>query len=309
MRFIRQFPAARSVLVLVCASAVGACEVNLNSEGIVSRETKTFTVTGQPEVQLETFEGSIEIHSWDRSEVEVEIEKRAMEQPLVDEMQVSAEQQGNRIVVKVSRPSRSNSDSRGIQVGVNFSPSARLRVAMPRQSQVTAVSNDGSIVIEDITGKLSLTTKDGSVRATRVAGEIIVRSGDGSIRMDDAEGRFDLETDDGAINIEGKPTTLKARTSDGSVRLRVKNDSAMSEDWDVETADGSIVLTLPTAFNALIDAASRDGSVRSNHPAIKDESRSGENDEERRRSLRTTLGSGGRTLRVRSGDGSIRIES
>ena len=63
-----------------------ACEVNLNSEGIVSRETKTFKVTGVPDVHLETFDGSIEVHSWDRNEVEVEIEKRAMEQSLVDEM-------------------------------------------------------------------------------------------------------------------------------------------------------------------------------------------------------------------------------
>ena len=112
--------AARAICV-AAALTLAACEVNLNSEGIVSRETKKFKVAGIPDVQLDTFDGSIEIHSWDRNEVEVEVEKRAMEQSLVDEMQVSAEQQGDKVIVKVSRaqPAR---DFDGVQIGVHFSP-------------------------------------------------------------------------------------------------------------------------------------------------------------------------------------------
>ncbi len=68
------------------------------------------------------------------------------------------------------------------------------------------------------------------------------------------------------------------------------------------------MLTLPSDFAAELDAESRDGAVRSNHPAISNEAREGTR-EERRRAMRATLGSGGRILRVRTGDGSIRIES
>jgi DUF4097 and DUF4098 domain-containing protein YvlB len=301
----------RSVLVAAASAlALAGCEVNLNSEGIVSRETKKFTVSGQPEVELATFDGSIEIHSWDRNEVEVEIEKRAMEQSLVDEIKVNAEQQGDKIVLKVSGPSRSRSS--GIQVGVSFSPTARLRVALPRNSQVRAQSEDGSITIEEVTGKIALNTHDGSIRATRVSGEMTVRSGDGAIRVDDVEGSLDLETDDGSIAGEAKPTALRAHTGDGSIRLQVKPDAQMSSDWDVQTSDGSVVLTLPSDFNAEVDAESRDGAVRSTHPAIKIAERAEGDDSdrrERRRSLRTTMGAGGKTLRVRTGDGSIRIES
>ena len=298
---------ARSVLVAVAAVALSACEVNLNSEGIVTRDTKQFKVTGVPEVDVETFDGSIEIHSWDRPEVEVEIEKRAMEQTLVDEMKVVAEQSGNKIVVKVSRPSRT--DSQGIQIGVHFSPSARLRVALPRQSQLTAKSSDGSINIEDVTGRIMLTTEDGSVRAVRLAGDVTIRSGDGAIRLDAIEGRLDVETGDGSISGEAKPTSLRAHTDDGSIRIEVQRESKMDTDWDVETSDGTVTLTLPSDFNGLIDAESRDGSVRANHPSIKDEQRDGESRDERRRTLKATLGSGGKLLRVRTGDGSIRIES
>ena len=298
---------------LLLAFALAGCEVNLNSEGIVSRDTKKFTVTGIPEIELDTFEGSIEIHSWDRDEVEVEIEKRAMEQQLVDEMKVTAEQEGNRIVVKVGPPSRGDSFE-GVQIGVHFSPSARLRVVVPRNSQLTAASADGSITIEDVNGKIVLRTNDGSVRGSRLNGEIQVRSGDGSIRFERAEGRLDLETDDGSITVEAKPTMLRVRTTDGAIRIEVEPDAIVSEDWDVQTADGSVVLTLPADFNAELDAETRDGVVRANHPGLRDDKSDAagrEGREERdddRRSLRATLGSGGKTVRVRSGDGTIRIE-
>ena len=294
------------VIVAAAVLALAGCEVNLNSEGIVSRETKRFTVTGTPDVLVDTFDGSIEVHSWDRDEVEVEIEKRAMEQALVDDMKVTAEQDGNRIVVKVTSPRRS--DGHGVQIGIHFSPSARLRVALPRHSQLTASSEDGSLVVEDVTGKINLRTADGSIRASRLSGEILVRSGDGSIRLDRAEGKLDVETEDGSITMEAKPTVLRARTSDGSIRFDIDADSVMDADWDLQTADGSVVLSLPGSFNAVLDAETRDGSVRSSHPALHDERRDGDSREERRRTLKATLGAGGKTLRVRTGDGSIRIE-
>jgi hypothetical protein len=296
----------RYAAIVVAVVVLSGCEVNLNSEGIVSRETKKFTVTANPEVELDTFEGSIEIHSWDRNEVEVEIEKRAMEQRLVDEMKVTAEQQGNRIVVKVTQPGRGESFE-GVQIGVHFSPSARLRVVLPRNSQLTASSADGSIVIEDVNGKINLKTNDGSVRGSRISGEVVVRSGDGSIRFDRAAGKLDLETDDGSITLEAKPTELRARTSDGAIRLEVEPDATMAGDWDLQTADGSVVLTLPSDFNGVLDAETRDGVVRANHPTVRETPRGGDR-EERRRTLKATFGSGGRTLRVRTGDGTIRIE-
>jgi DUF4097 and DUF4098 domain-containing protein YvlB len=293
-------------LLLVAAVTLTGCEVNLNSEGIVSHEVKTFQVSGTPEIQLQTFDGAIEVHSWDRNEVEVDIEKRAMEQSLVDQMTVSADQQGDRIVIKVSGPSRREFE--GIQIGVNFSPTARLRVAIPRHSQLTATSGDGSITVEDVRGKIALTTTDGTVRATRLTGEITVRSGDGAIRMERIEGAIDLETDDGSIVLDAKPAVLRARTSDGSIRVEIEPDSAMTDDWDIQTGDGSVTVSLPSSFNGQVDAETRDGSVRASHPALSNETRDGEGRSERRRTLKATLGTGGRTLKVRSGDGTIRIE-
>lgn len=303
-------PSLAICAVVAVATVASACEVNLNSEGLIARETRSFKLTGQPEVILDTFDGAIEIHSWDRDEVEVEIEKRAMDQQLIDQIKVSAEQRGNRVEVRVTGPAHEFH----MTIGRSMSPSARLRVALPRASRVQASSSDGSIRIADIDGTINLRTADGSVAATRVSGDISVRTEDGAIRLERAAGKLDLETGDGSIVVEAKPTVLRVKTGDGTIRAQIDADSEMAADWDLSTEDGSVILTLPSSFNGELDAETRDGTVRATHPLLRsaDRERSRDDDDEdrqRRRSLRARMGEGGKSLRVRTGDGSIRIES
>jgi len=261
---------------------------------------------------LDTFDGAIELHSWDRPEVEVEIEKRAMEQTLLDEITITSEQKGDVITLKVTGPTRQQ--FRGVTVGVHISPTARLRVAVPRHSNIQATSGDGSIRAEALDGTLQFTTADGSVVGSRLGGEIKIRSGDGAIRLDNVTGNLDLETTDGSIVLDAKPSVLKARTGDGSIRAQIEPDTVMTDNWDLTTSDGTVVITLPGLFNAEVDAETSDGSVRTTHPLLgddRDERRDGEGRDQRRdrrRTLRSKMGEGGKLLRIRTGDGSIRIE-
>jgi DUF4097 and DUF4098 domain-containing protein YvlB len=294
--------------VVLSTLTLAGCEVNLNSQGLSTREVKTFAVKGQPEVSLDTFDGAIELHSWDRNEVEIEVERRANEQSLIDQITVSAEQHGDAIILKVTGPSRI--ERHGLTIGVDITPQARLRVALPRNANISATSGDGSIRAEAIDGKITLHTTDGSIVASRLSGDIELRSGDGSIRLEDVSGKLDLETTDGSIGLDAKPTVLRAKTGDGSIRATIRPDTVMADNWDLSTSDGSVVVTLPGTFNAELDAETSDGVVRAKHPLI-----AGERDEHRedgsresRRSLRQKMGEGGKTLRLRTGDGTIRIE-
>ena len=299
-------------LTLVAAAVVLAgCEVNLNTEGLSAREVKTFKVTGQPEVVLDTFDGSIELHSWDRNEIEVEVEKRAMEQSLLDEIKIDAQQEGDKIVVRVTGP---RAERHGVTIGMHISPTARLRVAVPKNANINAVSGDGSIKAEAIEGTIVLRTSDGSITGTRLSGDIQVRSGDGSIRIDNTTGKLDLETEDGSVGVDARPSVLRLRTGDGSVRVTLEPETVMTDNWEITTTDGSVVVTLPGLFNAELDAETSDGAVRTNHPLLdgdRDDRRDGEGSDdrrERRRTLRSKIGEGGKILKIRSGDGSIRIE-
>jgi hypothetical protein len=302
----------RTLTMLAAATLLAGCEVNLNTEGLSAREVKTFKVTGQPEVVLDTFDGSIELHSWDRNEIEVEVEKRAMEQGLLDEIKVDAQQQGDKITIKVTGPRR---ERHGVTIGMHISPTAKLRVAVPRSANINAMSGDGSIRAEAIEGRIVLRTSDGSVAASRLGGDVQIRSGDGSIRIDSSTGKLDLETDDGSVTVEAQPSVLRLRTGDGSVRVQIEPDTVMADAWDITTSDGGVSLTLPGLFNAELDAETSDGSVRTNHPLLDNEERElrregedGDDRRERRRSLRTKIGDGGKILKIRSGDGTIRID-
>jgi DUF4097 and DUF4098 domain-containing protein YvlB len=233
-----------------------------------------------------------------------------MEQGLLDEIKIDAQQSGDKVTVKITGPTRR--DHSGVTIGVHVSPTARMRVAVPRNVNLTAHSGDGSIRAEAIEGRLVLNTTDGSVTASRLGGDVQIRSGDGSIRLDHMTGKLDLETDDGSIGIEAAPSVLRARTGDGSIRASIAADTVMTDNWDLTTSDGSVTVTLPGFFNAELDAETSDGAVRTNHPLInREEGRDGEDRDdrrERRRSLRSKVGDGGKTFRIRTGDGSIRIE-
>ena len=133
---------------------------------------------------------------------------------------------------------------------------------------------------------------------------------DGSIRLRETSGKVDVETQDGSVVVNGTFTALRAKTGDGSVRIAAEKGSAIESDWLIDTEDGSVEVRLPEGVSAVVDAATSDGSIRSSYPGLTvPETPDGEG--ERRddgRQLKATLGQGGHTLRVRTGDGTIRFE-
>jgi hypothetical protein len=84
--------------------AFAACSIDVSGQAIVKREEKRFTVNGPAELTLRTFDGSIRLKSWDRSEVLVEIERRGPDEKSTEALVVNATQDGNRIVVDAPEP-------------------------------------------------------------------------------------------------------------------------------------------------------------------------------------------------------------
>jgi DUF4097 and DUF4098 domain-containing protein YvlB len=286
--------------LLSCAAAGTACVVSVDSQAQIVRDEKRFTVKGVPEVRLATFDGSIELQASDRREVVVEIEKRGATKEAVDALQVTATQDGNRIDVEVKHP-RSETLS---GIGFHRSSSAKLIVSLPRRSDVVARTADGSIRAEGLDGRLELRTGDGSIRASSVSGSIRLHTGDGSVTVERADGTLDLDTGDGGVDVTGKFSAVKMHTGDGSITYRAEPGTVMTDAWDITTGDGGISLYLPADFNADLDARTGDGSIASDLKLSSDNS-----SRENRRVVRGRLGAGGRTLRIRTGDGSIKLRT
>src|SRR5215208_5517177 len=149
MKFFRT-PAALALSCVVASSFSAACTVRLDSQSQIVREEKRFTVKGRPVVRATTFDGSIQIQSWDKSEVLVEIEKRGATREAVDALVVKATQKEDAIDVEVQK-----------------------------QADVRARSGDGSITMDRVTGRIDLHTGDGSIRANDICGDMTISTGDG----------------------------------------------------------------------------------------------------------------------------------
>jgi len=273
-------------MVLRCAVLLGAITATSGCVAIsgsdlghyVEREEKRFSTTGKPDVELSTFDGSIEIRSWDKPEVEVIVEKRGPSASSLADIEVNASQSGNHITVETRWTKRTG----GFHLG--WSRSARLIVSLPASSDILAKSGDGSIDVEHVDGRIEL------------------RSGDGSIRGHDISGTVNVQTGDGRITVDGKFAGLHAHSGDGSVRIHAAAGVDASSDWEISTGDGSVTLELPDGFNAELDAHTGDGGIH-----VHDVTLSNVTGEIKRNSVRGRLGSGGRLLRVRTGDGSITL--
>ncbi|HEY3383034.1 MAG TPA: DUF4097 family beta strand repeat-containing protein [Vicinamibacterales bacterium] len=286
----------------VCGAALllgSACMVTVGADQYSVREEKRFTVNGTPDLSLATFDGSLEIRSWDRPEVLLEIEKRAGDKAQADSIVVTAEQTGNTIRLEIRRPVGRQ------MIGFKRSPSARVIASVPKRCNVVARSGDGSIAIERIEGTLDLNTGDGSIKGVDLAGSLRAHTGDGSLRFDNISGAVDLDSGDGGARVSGALKSVRLKTGDGSVEVRAEDGSAMADDWEIRTGDGGLRLELPEHFSGNLDASTSDGDVRVDgfgDPTV------GGRDEESRRELRRAIGGGGKLLRLRSGSGSISVK-
>jgi DUF4097 and DUF4098 domain-containing protein YvlB len=290
-------------LLLISCLAIGstACAIDIvHGDTVVQREEKRLAVSGQPELNLRTFDGAIQVKSWDEKDVRVEIERRGPDSKTASELVVTVTQEGNRVVVEAKNP---HANAPGIHFGSWAAGSVSLVVTTPRNMTLEARTGDGSIRVEGVDGTISLHTGDGAIRVSRVNGQVNARTGDGSIHIDEATGRVEANTGDGAIDLTGRLEALNVKTGDGSIRVGVEQGSTLVTDWHITTGDGAIDVRLPATLDAEIDAHANDGRVRADGlSGVTEEGRNG-------RTLKGRLGNGGRVLRIRTGDGGIAIRT
>ncbi len=260
----------------------GCISINATDFRYLDEEEKRFTVQGTPDLTLDTFDGAIDVESWDRPEVLVVVEKRGVDRAVAESIQVEAQQDGDRITVKV----RGRSENR-VGFGLGTYRSARMVVSIPRTTKLYAKSGDGRIEVR------------------RVLGPVNVQTDDGSIRLFDVEGDVEAQTDDGSIRVDGVLSQLRLRSDDGSIRVRAHSGSAIKSEWRISTNDGSVVVELPEGLDADVDAHTRDGRVNGRDLHLAESEYSSHRD-----TLRGRLGKGGAgRLSVDTGDGSITLRS
>ena len=121
-----------------------------------------------------------------------------------------------------------------------------------------------------------------------------------AVTLEGVKGNVDVNTGDGSVRVAGAPTALRAHTGDGSVSLDLDEGTTVGKDWEITTGDGGVSLYLSPDIAADLDVRTGDGRISNDL----DVAGALESD---KRGLRGKLGAGGKLIRVRTGDGSIKL--
>jgi DUF4097 and DUF4098 domain-containing protein YvlB len=120
----------------------------------------------------------------------------------------------------------------------------------------------------------------------------------GGVTVDAIAGMIDASTVNGSVEARSTGGPVHAKTVNGSIKATMA--SLGSENLEYETVNGSITLTLPANSNVDLDISTVNGSVNTDFPVTVQGSIS-------RRKLRGSIGSGGRSLKASTVNGSVNL--
>ena len=258
--------------------------------------TKSYPVQGVPDLHLTTDDGSVVVETWNQDVVGVTV-TTARWRIGSNGVKIDESRSGNRIDLSVLRHNRRHWNF-GFEISTG--KSLEIKVSLPRNSDLAVQSGDGSLRIAPLAGHISLRTGDGSIDARGLKGAITLASGDGSILATDLDGTLNAHTGDGTIRVAGRFDALDLTSGDGHVRLEAATGSKIGDGWSIETGDGPIDVRIPDTLNADLDAHTGDGAIHLDIP-VRVEGRFSTHN------VRGSINSGGPPLRIRTGDGSIRL--
>jgi hypothetical protein len=202
--------------------------------------SKTFTVSGKPDLRVDSNDGAVNIRTWDRKEIEARVYTEGWK-IAPGEVTISDHQTGDHVELEVRIPHH------GFEI--NFGRrSVRVELQVPRNLRSDIHTGDGAITVDGLHGETRLSTGDGHIEADRLDGSLDAQTGDGRMRV---RGRFDL---------------LNLHTGDGSIEAEIENGSKISSEWKVRTGDGHVTLRLPKDFSAELDVHTGDGHIDSDLP-------------------------------------------
>jgi hypothetical protein len=247
---------------------------------------RTLPLAAGGEVVLQNVNGNITVDTWDRDEVQLDVEKKvkAGSQADADEalkhFEVEIRSASDRLHVE-AKPPRQNSGFLDWLLRNNIQYTATYRLTVPRRSHLEAETVNGSVTVSGIEGRLAVTTVNGGVSLDRVTGDSEVSTVNGRVEVADARGSVSASTVNGGVDVELR---------------QVDRDADMS----FTTVNGGIDLSLPADVATHLDARTSNGGISTDFP-VEVERRHG------RKSVQAELNGGGGELKVRTTNGGIHI--
>jgi DUF4097 and DUF4098 domain-containing protein YvlB len=253
---------------------IGLMVCGLALPALADQWSKSYPVSGMPDLWVSAGDGHVRIDSWNEPRIEARVDTVGYE--IGKDFQLIESQSGTRVRIELKFPST----GWGVHAGQR---SLTVTLKVPRESNLDIHTGDGDLTVAGVKGDLRFHTGDGAIDAAALDGRLTASTGDGRVTV---EGRFDM---------------LDLHTGDGPVEAAAKAGSTVASAWTVKTGDGSVTLRLADDFRANLDASTGDGGVTLNVPVTVSGSVN-------RSHVRGTLNGGGGALTLHTGDGSIRLD-
>jgi len=227
----------------------------------IERESNSFSVSGSPRVRVETFDGAIYVHAWDKAEVMYTATKRASDEHEMKGIKLSAQGAGAEVTLRADFDksfARVYRAEGGRVVSFNSNASTEFDVYVPRNATLFVSSGDGRLRIDGVGGEIDLHTGDGSIDVTEGRGRLHAETGDGRIRVENFDGDAEARTGDGRITLDGNFRSLAARTGDGTISLSIPEGANVTVETNAESVfnDGVAVAESPATPRASATARS-----------------------------------------------------
>jgi DUF4097 and DUF4098 domain-containing protein YvlB len=236
--------------------------------------SKTYNLSGKPNLRIETSDANIRVTTWDQNTIEAKVITNRYK---IGEggLRVEEHQTGDSVEIDVRYPHHNFNVEWGNR-------RVDIIIQMPRE------------------GRVNLRTGDGKIDIAGLKGDMDLHSGDGSENLEGIDGKLHASTGDGHITAHGRFDELELKTGDGHLEVRAAQGSTLAAGWRLETGDGNVSLEVPGELAADVDLHTSDGHIDLDMP-VTTEGKIRENE------VRGKLNGGGNSLTVRTGDGSIHL--
>jgi DUF4097 and DUF4098 domain-containing protein YvlB len=199
-------------------------------------------------ISVETFNGSVEVSSWDENSVEIGGTKYGPSQAAADSLRIDIDRSAGSVSIRAVRPvERRNNQG------------ARFTIKVPRTVVLERITaSNGAISTVDGVGPSHFRTSNGSVRVEHLRGRLDAETSNDRIDLVDVEGDTQLRTSNGHVDVRGLRGSLDATTSNSSITAEIDRTSS---DVRANTNNGSINLELPAGFAAGVRAHTSNSSI------------------------------------------------
>ncbi|MGA2327646.1 MAG: DUF4097 family beta strand repeat-containing protein [Bryobacteraceae bacterium] len=251
-----------STLVLAALAAV-PFEVACDFETIADssdryREDFQYSYNLKPggRVSVDSFNGSIEVLSWEKNAVQITGAKYAAREEDLKDIKIEIKADEGSVQIRTVRP-----EYRRGNMGAKYF----LRVPQRVELETIHTSN-GHIRVEDIEGNVRLETSNGSIRMRKVHGRVDAKTSNGAIEGDDVAGETTVRTSNGTIRMDRVQGGIEASTSNGSIHVVVSKPKP-GQPLRFESSNGSLDLTLAELANNEVRATTNNSSITLRVPA------------------------------------------